>query len=307
MNQILYTNNEKKKGGQLEINVVLRIFAILCIVFGIILVGQASFAMINKKDLSESIPLVEITKEGNTLLLNVKHDKLIDKIIYNWNNDTNEIVLQGKGRTQLEESIKLPIGINTLMLKVIDIEGKTVSYNQNYELEEGDVTNPEIELLVDGAKVKIVVKDETELDYMAYYWNNEDQTKIQVREESPKQIEEKISILKGENTLTIIAVDKSGNEGKKEQTFKGTTRPVINLARDEKILIINVTDEEGLQKLEYTLNGVYYSTDPNNEGISLNRKELEIKQALNDGENKITIKAYNINGLDTEVSGEATI
>ena len=203
MNQILYTNNEKKKGGQLEINVVLRIFAILCIVFGIILVGQASFAMINKKDLSESIPLVEITKEGNTLLLNVKHDKLIDKIIYNWNNDTNEIVLQGKGRTQLEESIKLPIGINTLMLKVIDIEGKTVSYNQNYELEEGDVTNPEIELLVDGAKVKIVVKDETELDYMAYYWNNEDQTKIQVREESPKQIEEKISILKGENTLTI--------------------------------------------------------------------------------------------------------
>lgn len=308
MNQILYTDNKKKnKGGPLEIQTVLRIFAILCIVFGLILVGQASFAMLTQKgEATQSVPLVEITQDGDSLLIKIKHDKIIDKIVYSWNKN-QDIVLQGKGRMDLEETIDLPIGSNTLTLKVTDINGKTVSYQEMYERAKGDVTNPEIELLVESSKVKIVAKDETALDYILYYWNAEDETKIEVREDSPKQIEEKIDILKGENTLTIIAVDKTGNETVKEQAFKGVKKPVINLARDGKELIIKVTDEEGIQKIEYTLNGLYYSTDPSNTGTPLNRKELEIKQPLVDGENKITIKAYNISGLETEVSGEATI
>ena len=139
MNQILYTNNQKKKGGPLEINIVLRIFAILCIVFGLILVGQASFAMLNQKEeVTSTVPLVEINQEGATLKLVVKHDKIIDKIVYSWN-ENQEIVLQGKGRLELEETIDMPIGSNTLVLKVTDINGKTVSYSQMYELAEGDV------------------------------------------------------------------------------------------------------------------------------------------------------------------------
>lgn len=307
MNQILYTSNQKKKGGPLEINTVLRIFAILCILFGLILVGQASFAMLNgKDDVSSTIPLVEINQEGATLKVSVKHDKIIDKIVYSWN-ENQEVILQGKGRLELEETIDMPIGINTLMLKVTDINGKTVSYSESYELEEGDVTNPEIELLVESSKVKIIAKDETALDYILYYWNEEDETRVDVREESLKQIEEKIDILKGENTLTIVAVDKAGNETTEVQTFKGVKKPKIDLARNGSELIIKVTDEEGIQKIEYTLNGVYYSTDPKNTGTPLNMKELEIKQPLQQGENKITIKAYNISGLETEVSGEATI
>lgn len=307
MNQILYMNNQKKKGGPLEINVILRIFAILCIIFGIILAGQASFAMLTKQeDTTLSDPLVEISQEGENLLLKVKHDKIIDKIIYSFN-EQQDIILQGKGRMEIEEQIELPVGTNTLILKVIDINGKTASYSQAYERAEGDVTKPEIELLLDGSKVKIVAKDETAIDYIMYYWNEEDETTIQVREESPKQIEEKIDILKGENTLTIIAIDKAGNENVKEQTYKGAKKPTIDLARDGKDLIIKVTDEEGIQKIEYTLNGVYYSTDPNNTGTPLNTKQLEFRQLLSDGENKITIKAYNTSGLETEISGEATI
>ncbi len=306
MNQILYTNTPKK-GGPLEIKTILRIFAILCIIFGCILVGQASFAMLTQgKNDTTSVPLVEIAQEGNNLVINIKHDKIIDKIIYSWNSN-QEIVLQGKGRMQIEEKIAMPEGINTLVLKVIDIEGKTVSYSKEYELAKGDVIKPEIELLVEGSKVKIVAKDETALSYITYYWNNEDETRVDVREDSPKQIEEKIDILKGENTLTIVAVDESGNEAVKEQTFKGVKKPVIELARDGNELIIKVTDEEGIQKLEYTLNGVYYSTDPNNTGTPLNMKEFEFRQKLSAGENKITISAYNVSGLKEEVSGETTI
>ena len=47
MNQILYTSSPKK-GGPLEINTILRIFGILCIILGCILVGQASFAMLTQ-------------------------------------------------------------------------------------------------------------------------------------------------------------------------------------------------------------------------------------------------------------------
>lgn len=307
MNQILYTNNQKKKGGPLELKTILIIFAVLCMLFGIIVIGKAVYSMITKNEgASQSVPLVEVSKENASLIINIKHDKIIDRIIYNWN-DTQEFVLLGKGRKEIQEIIDLPVGNNVLNLKVTDIDGKTVSYSQSYELQEGDVIKPEIELLVESARVKIVAKDETALDYIIYYWNSEDETRVDVREESLKQIEEKIDILKGENTLTIVAVDKAGNETTKEQIFKGVKKPKIDIAKSGNELIINVSDEEGIQKIEYTLNGVYYSTDPQKTGTPLNMKELQIKQPLQQGENKITIKAYNISGLETEVSGEATI
>ncbi len=306
MNQILYTNTSKKS-GTLEIKTVLRIFAISCIIFGLILVGQASYAMIFKgEEESQSEPLINVTQSEDILTISIKHDKLIDKIIYSWNNE-EEVILQGKGRKELSENITIPTGINTLVLKVIDINGKTATYSEMYELQQGDTINPEIELLVESSKVKIVAKDETALSYIKYYWNNEDETKIEAREESPKQIEDKIDILKGENTLTIVAVDKAGNETVKEQAFKGVKKPKIELLREGNELIVNVTDEEGIQKIEYTLNGQFYTTDPENTGAALNMKEVQFRQSLSAGENKITITAYNINGLQEEVSGETTI
>lgn len=306
MNQILYTNTPKKS-GTLEIKTVLRIFAIACIMFGLILVGQASYAMITKKgEESQSEPLINVIQSEDILNISIKHDKLIDKIIYSWNNG-EEVVLQGKGRKEINENITIPTGTNTLVLKVIDINGKTATYSEMYELQQSDTTKPEIELLVESSKVKIVVKDETALSYMSYYWNNEDETKVEAKEESPKQIEDKIDILKGENTLTIIAVDKAGNETVKEQAFKGVKKPKIELSREGNELVVNVTDEEGIQKIEYTLNGQFYTTDPENTGTALNMKEVQFRQPLSDGENKITIKAYNISGLQEEVSGETTI
>lgn len=306
MNQILYTTTPKK-GQTLEVNTVIKIFAIACIVFGIFLVAQSTYAMINKNgEASQSEPLIEVAQVEGKLNITIKHDQIIDKIVYSWNG-AEEITLQGKGRKEINESIEIPTGENTLVLKAIDINGKDASYSQVYEKAQSDTTKPEIELLVENSKVKIVAKDETALSYMSYYWNGEDETKIEAREDSPKQIEDKIDILKGENTLTIIAVDKAGNETVKEQVFKGVKKPKIELLRDGNDLLVKVTDEEGVKKIEYTLNGQFYSTDAENTGTSLNMKEVEFKQPLSQGENKITIKAYNINGLQEEVSGEVTV
>lgn len=307
MNQILYMGNNKKS-GTLEIKTVVMIFSICIILFGIILVGKGSFAIISNisNNNLENIPVVTMSQEGNTIKLTVKHDKAIDKIVYNWNSK-QEYMLLGKGRTDLTEEIEVPEGENLLTVKITDIEGKIVSYTRQCKSTDEDVIKPEIELLVENSKVKIVAKDETQIDYIKYYWNNEDETKVEAREDSPKQIEEKLSIMKGENTLTIIAVDKNGNETKKEQTFKGAKKPTVELYREGQELIVKVTDEEGVQKIEYTINGEQYSTDPNNTGESLNLKEVEFRQPLASGSNTITIKAYNISGLVEEVTGETTI
>ncbi len=309
MNQILSTNSGKKSKEPLSIKTITRIFAIIIILFGMILVGQGSWAMFNGEEsgeVQESVPVVQMVQEGNSLKVTVQHDKAIDRIVYSLNGG-QEVVLQGRGRTQIEESIPLEIGDNTIYLTVSDLSGKEVSYDGTYFVEEGDTTPPQIELILEDGRVKISAKDETQIAYILYYWNEEDETRLDARAESPTLIEERLSVLRGENTLTVVAVDTAGNETTEVQTYKGATKPQISLSREGDELIIKVTDEENIQKIEFTLNGVFYSTDANNTGTPLNMKEIEIRQKLNAGTNTITVTAYNVSGLTQEGTGEVTV
>ena len=309
MNQILSTNSGKKSKEPLSIKTITRIFAIIIILFGMILVGQGSWAMFNGEEsgeVQESVPVVQMVQEGNSLKVTVQHDKAIDRIVYSLNGG-QEVVLQGRGRTQIEESIPLEIGDNTIYLTVSDLSGKEVSYDGTYFVEEGDTTPPQIELILEDGRVKISAKDETQIAYILYYWNEEDETRLDARAESPTLIEERLSVLRGENTLTVVAVDTAGNETTEVQTYKGATKPQISLSREGDELIIKVTDEENIQKIEFTLNGVFYSTAANNTGTPLNMKEIEIRQKLNAGTNTITVTAYNVSGLTQEGTGEVTV
>ena len=305
MNQILYTENQKKS-GTLDIKIVLRIFAIACIIFGICLSGVGIAGMFNQKgEAKGSIPTINVVSSELTgeLTVKVTHDKVIDKITYSWNNE-RETILQGKGRTNITETIDIPVGTNVLLLKVIDIEGKETTYNSTYELANLDRTKPEIELLVEDQKVKIVAKDETELDYIAYYWNSEDKTEISARENSPKQIEQKVNILKGKNTLTVVAVDKAGNEKQVEQTYVGATKPKLEVIENEDSITIKASDEEEIKKIDIVQNNIEYSTDAGDTGASLKVKDVEFTQPLSEGRNNIKITVYNINGLYTEYTNE---
>ena len=309
MNQILYIEKSKKKGEPLEINVIMKIFAIIIIVFGVIMLAKGAYSIYKNNVGSvanSSIPVVTTSQTNNKLEITVKHDKAIDKIIYSWNNES-EITLQGKGQNQITETITMPVGTNTLKLKVIDIKGKTSTSTKEFTVLDKDTTEPEIEFVIENSKVKLVVKDETELSYMMYHWNEEDDTVVEAREDSPKQIEEKILILKGENTLTIVAVDKAGNETTKTQVFKGATKPNIEVQQENNELVIKIKDEENIQKIEMNLNGQFYSTDSENTNTSLNMKEVEIRQPLQSGTNTITITAYNTNGLSEKVTKEVII
>lgn len=307
MNQILFVE-KSKKGGPLEINTIIKIFAIIIIIFGIIITVKGVYGVISSSNKVEAgtEPVVTINEKDGKLELNVIHEKIIDKITYSWN-ENQEYVLQGKGRNQITETIDIPIGNNILQLTIIDIDKKTVKYSKEYYRAEGDIISPEIEFAVDGSKVKIVVKDETELSYMSYHWNDEDDTVVNAREDSKKQIEEKISILKGENTLTIVAVDAAGNETKKEQIFKGAKKPTIETLQENDELIIKVSDEENIQKIELNVNGEFFSTDYENTGVALNLKDAELRQKLKEGENTIIITVYNVSGLSEQKTEQITI
>ena len=140
-----------------------------------------------------------------------------------------------------------------------------------------------------------------------YHWNDEEDTIVQVTETNEKQIEEKISILKGENTLTIIAVDEEGNETKKEQIFKGAKKPTIEVVQENDKIKVTIKDEENIQKIEMNINGEILTTDPDNTGEPLNLKEVPLEQQLVPGKNTITITAYSVNGLSEQITKEITL
>lgn len=306
MNQILYVE-KPKKGGSLEISTIVKIFVIIIIIFGIILIGKGIYGMfISSKGEGAAEPTILAKEVDGRMQINITHNKVIDKIIYFWN-DEEEQTLQGRGQTSINEMIDMPVGTNTLTLKVIDKNKKQTIYTNEYYKEDKDVTKPEIELVVEGSKVRIVAKDETELGYIMYHWNDEDDTIVEPREDSKKQIEEKIAILKGENKLTIIAVDSAGNETTKEQVFKGAKKPTIQTSQENDELVIKITDEENIQKIEINQNGELLSTDHEDKGTSLNVKEVELRRKLVSGQNTITITVYSVNGLSEQVTQEITI
>lgn len=306
MNQILFVDRPKK-GSSLDIKIIIKIFAIAMIILGLILAGKGIFSLISSnKNKKPTKPTTEIYEVNGYVQLNVKYEKAINQIIYSWNGE-EEKTLQGRGQNEISERIELPVGTNTLNVKIIDINQKEYTYTQEFYKEDNDLINPEIEFLIEGSKVKIVAKDETELKYIMYRWDDEDNTTIEVREDSKTQIEERIPILKGEHILTVIAVDVAGNEQTKRQTFKGAKKPEIKVSQENDELVIVITDEENLKKVELTVNGTFYSTDWQNTGASLDMKEVTFTQKLVPGENTVVITAYSVNGLSEQITANAQV
>ena len=308
MNQILHTYSKPKKKEPLKLKAVFAIFSVCIILFGSVLIGKSIFSSAekNQEEIATNQPLVEIERKGRNIYVSIKHDKPIDNITYRWGKN-EEVALPGEGKTELQEKIAIPVGKNKITLKVTDNGGKTTTYNQEYTVDEDEKIKPQIDISIENTKIKIVAKDETEIDHILYYWNQEEPTKIEAQEELAEKIEESIDILRGDNTLTIVAVDAAGNESKKEQVFRGVNKPKIEVSREGNELNIKVTDETGIKKIEYTLNDAFYTTDTENTGVSLGMKEVNFKQSLYPGANKIVIKAYSESGIEAEFSGEATI
>lgn len=298
MNQILYENNGKETT---DVKKIIRFFCVAIIIFGLALTGGGIYGMIQenakKAPASTNKPIITVSVfEEDLVRIYITHDKPIEKVLYSWNNEEDAIIL-GRNRTSIEELIEIPEGENVLNLRVIDKIGIDATYTNTYVYSQNgvDIQVPTIELNVLDKQIIITANDETEISYITYRWNNEEEIRIDATDDSKTVIETSIDIAKGENDLTVIAVDKNNNTETKIQKFKAYTRPTIETPKQNgEKLTIKVTDEQGLDYVEYSINGKKYKWISSTEG----RTEWTHVQKLEPGENIIIINAMNKAGIE---------
>lgn len=290
-------NNKKSKSSQpIAIGSILKFFAIAMSIFGILLVGVGGYSIYkgqsNQKD--ENIePTISIeNKTDNTIMLKITHKKNIDRVEYNWNNN-EKIVVNGNNGKYLEKEINIPSGTNTLHVLVVDVDGKEMTYEKQYELESN------IDIEVSGNKIRITSEGDKTISYMTYRWDEEEEKTIQINGTS---VDEEIEAIKGLHTLTVILVDEDNNTDTKQQKINGVSKPKIVMGIDEQKehFVIQASDEEKLSKIEFILN------KEENQKYVLNLENKDLKEIqyrlpddlkLKDGENIIEVTVYNSSGV----------
>ncbi len=316
MNQILITQNdnqkkEKKVKNKMnavninsDISKIIKVFAILILIFGLALSGSGVYAIMqNIEETKNTIsPDIDMQRIGNAITIFIKCNTGIRTISYSWN-ESPEKVVQGRNQTELEQQLTVPSGESKLYLSVIDSKGKQFKFVKNFIQAEKDKTEPVINFEVVNSNIKIVVTDDTALDYIVYKYGDEQEVRIGAEQEGQATIEATIPVSQGQNKLVVEAVDKAQNFATKEQEIKGAKKPTIEVTsdvNDPSYIIIKAYDEEGLRMVSYYINGQEYKTDPN---TSLNTKTFEWRQKVEPGENNVIVHAYNINELVTEFVG----
>ena len=325
MNQILDFETEKRgkapKQNSTRSDKIVKIFAIALMVFAVLLIGSGVYSLVINNSDDDDGDTLEVAVEAEinaimdesneVIILTVESEIEIDKVIYNWNTNT-EMTIDGEDSKTFEKSIDLPSGTNTLNVKVIDNDGNETSKSFDFESEEGnDIINPDITLEVTEDKnLLITATDETEMSFLTYRWNDEEETTVNVDEDSDDKttITVEIEIPKGTNTITVVAVDASSkhNTRTETKTLTGVTKPEItyNLSEDG-VLTFFCTHESGIKEIYYTLNGESY-------GITYTEEEgyptsAEFDQTLEVGYNEIYLVVTSIDDTEQTFEGTCTI
>lgn len=253
MNQILYTGNKQK--GPASIKSILRFFSISLIILGAIFIGKGSYALYQnnqmlKAEIDNAVPQISFEQEGNNAIITVSHNKGISKVKYNWDGQAETIKQGNSEKTVILDNISIPTGINTLYVTAIDENGKTneMSYEYAYD-------GIAIEFaVVDNAYLKITASDVKGLSYIKYRWNTDEEITAYPTGENTTMIEQQTEIPSGLNTLSIIAVNTENKTLTKTQDVKGNHPPKVQLFIQGKNLIVNVSDEEGIDKIIQQIN-----------------------------------------------------
>lgn len=307
MNQILSTSmpmdskkKQKQKNGQpIALGSIIKFFGIAILIFGGLLVGVGVYSMTQNpvQQKQENVePTISIeNKTDNTILLKVMHQKNIDRVEYGWN-DEEMTVLYGNNGKYLDEEINIPSGNNTLHVLVVDVDGNEATYDKQYERES------DINIEVSGNKIRIKYSGDTMISYMTYRWDEEEEKRVEIQNES---VDEEIEAIKGLHTLTVVVVDENNNTDTKQQKINGVSKPKVEVSIDEQKehFVIKASDEDKISKFSFILN----QDDSQEYEMDLKDKDFkEIEYILPDslklqpGENIIEVTVYNSNGVSTE-------
>lgn len=264
MNQILITGEEKvkvkkvkKEKKVLPINGIVSFFAIAIIILGICMISGSVYAKdkINEVVEANTKPKVEISRndDDNTVEIKVKHIRNITKIVYKWNNGNENVIYgkDGESSKEVETTIDLIGGKNTLYVAITEENGQTVTYENTYT-----VNIPEIKLEAVSNGVKIITTSEIKIDHISYKWDDEEATTIEVGEKSHEEV---ISAPQGKHVLEIEVVDINEKKASKTQEIVGDTEPSLTVKPQyvdgQVAFVINAEDDERITKVEITHNG----------------------------------------------------
>lgn len=318
MNQILDYDPGKKSGGSSSgSDKVVRVFAVLLVIFALGLLISGGIGIYKNKQTKKSSSntptyatvTAEQTEDGK-ITVSVSHDKAIEEMFYSWNTSAERSV-KGDGSKTLKEELDAPAGTNTLHIKVVDVNGVETSFEKEFTTEQGsDIINPVISItVVDGEgedklkKLKITATDETSLDFITYRWNDEEETKVEAEESNQKELVIELDILRGTNDITVVAVDSSKNTTTETKSFTALTKPevVVTLSPDGSQLEVQTTHEKGIAKIYYTLNGREFLKEFTSEETAT---ALNFAQPLDVGYNRFILTVTSVDETETVFDGE---
>ena len=294
--QIESVKRANQTSNKADIAKVIRIFCILIIVFGIVLIAQSAYAMISKTE--KKLDKVEVFKEqmGKETKIIVESDNPIKQFSYRWN-DGVPTDLDGNGTVKFETVIQIPN--NILRMTITDSNGSKQNFFERYIYESSDIVKPVIDISAIGTKLNITATDDVEMSYITVSWNDEEATRIEAEEDESKTINVEVEVPEGQNKLTIVASDKEGNRETRTENIVGDTKPELTVTKDgQGNLVIKATDDEGIVKLTATVDGQTYDAG------DINLKEINSKLPVGSGTHNISVTATNVNGLSTTQSFE---
>lgn len=299
MNQILYVG-DNKNNGPVAVKSVIKFFAIVIIIFGIILIGEGTYSMYKGivANSGNNIPTVYMNRVNDTVVIKAENNIEIAKLIYSWNKGEETVLLPNN--KDVEEVVLLPNENSILNVTIVDIKGKETKFMQQWNIEGIDIKKPEMEIATDDSsrKITIIARDETQIDYLIYKWNNEAETRVNGTERNKLEIQKTIDMKLGENKLTVTAVDKNGNTNTLEKTIIISSKPTIAVKQSNSKIHIVINDEVSIKTVSININGQVYA------GEYEAKKQLKLNVPLKQGNNTVSITVTNESGLEQKVVRE---
>lgn len=311
MNQILAVENKKKEkvktkkirtGRPIEIKGIVMFFAVIIMVFGLTLAGQGSYALYKDIDdrKPENIPYVTIGRVNDKAIVQISSNIEISKLVYSWNNGEESAIPIGS--TNAREEITLLGYDSVLNLTIEDMNGKRVKFQKQYLLTGVDITKPvvEIETKDGNDKMKIVAKDETEIAYITYQWEDGEPVTVNADQQGQTEMIVQVPLTVGLKKIKIIAVDTNGNiEEIEREITTSTSRPKMTLRRNKQKISIEIEDKDGIKSIKANLNGEEY------EITNVNRKKVKVGYLyLREGNNTISVEVTNVNDYTEKATAE---
>ena len=234
---------DPKGTNKLAINKSVKMFASIILIFGIAMISMGVYGKITEKpkQTDQQLELRE-TKQGSKVTLKITSGKPVRLVSYKWN-EGESTAIQGNNKLNIEQIITIPQGNNILKITVTDYYGNERDYQKQYIKKSNDSQNPEIMIIqdeTDKRKIKITVKDDTQLTYMTYEWDK--YREISTNGSSTQNLE---IISRGKQEKIVF------EKGKKEHTFS------LDIPAGNNILVIEAVDgEENVETLKKAIKGL---------------------------------------------------